>query len=455
MNHYRLFFLSIIMAFSAAAAMAGNSADSLAYAADREPKNAGLNLKAGQALYESGLHKKARTYLERAGNEGQPWIALIEFADYDFDKASETASKYLESKHNAESKGHEVAEEVVDRCALAVSMLDRVEKVIVIDSIVVPKKTFFEAYRIAAPTGRISDRTMLPKGMPAADPTTVYITEDGDRMLWGAKDADGKVRIVETNHLADGSWEKPRSVADNLGLGGNANFPFLLSDGMTLYYATDGEGSLGGYDIYMTRNDGDRYLNPQNIGMPYNSPMDDYLLAIDDITGVGWWATDRNLIPDSLTIYVFVPQELRDNFPVDGTPDLVDKARITSVAATRRQGEDYSRLLKAIRNTAPSHGASAEGTAAFAFTMPDGRIIKSLSQFTEPRAADLMRQYLAARDELEEHKKELNILRRRYAKGDTSVSDRILQEETTYEQLVRALNRMANDVIIAETGQQY
>ena len=170
--------------------------------------------------------------------------------------------------------------------------------------------------------------------MVFVNPTTVYVTESGDRMLWGSPDAAGNVNIVESSHLADGSWESPHAVSDNLQLGSNANFPFLLSDGMTLYYASDGEGSLGGYDIYVTRNDGDRYLNPQNIGMPYNSPLDDYLLAIDDATGVGWWATDRNMIPDSLTIYLFVPQELRDNYPVDGTPDLVDRARITSVRAT-------------------------------------------------------------------------------------------------------------------------
>ena len=29
---------------------------------------------------------------------------------------------------------------------------------------------------------------------------------------------------------------------------GNANYPFVLSDGVTVYYASDGEG-LGGYDI--------------------------------------------------------------------------------------------------------------------------------------------------------------------------------------------------------------
>ena len=84
----------------------------------------------------------------------------------------------------------------------------------------------------------------------------------------------------------------------------------MMSDGITLYYANDGDNTLGGYDIFMTRKGDDgRFLQPQNIGMPYNSPYDDYMLAIDEVTGAGWWATDRNQIPDSVTIYVFVPND--------------------------------------------------------------------------------------------------------------------------------------------------
>lgn len=43
--------------------------------------------------------------------------------------------------------------------------------------------------------------------------------------------------------------------------------PVCLSDGVTIYYATDGEG-LGGYDIFVTRynTNTDSYLTPENVG---------------------------------------------------------------------------------------------------------------------------------------------------------------------------------------------
>ncbi len=60
--------------------------------------------------------------------------------------------------------------------------------------------------------------------------------------------------------------------------------PFFMSDGVTLYYANDGDESIGGYDIFISRKGEDGFLQPQNIGMPYNSPYDDYMLAIDEVT---------------------------------------------------------------------------------------------------------------------------------------------------------------------------
>lgn len=443
-----------ILALSAASltASAAVDADSLASVADKSPANAALNFKAGRALYEAGRNAKARAYFARGGNDAQPWLALLELEDYKFDEASARASKYLSSKHNAQSAEHALAEDVVNRADLATTMLDRVERVIVIDSIVVDKNSFFKAYRITPTTGRVADRSALPAGMKGSRPTTVYMSENGDRMMWGADDDNGNVHIVESSLLADGTWEKPHAVSDNLHPGRDANFPFLLADGMTLYYASDGEGSLGGYDIYITRNDGDRYLNPQNIGMPYNSPMDDYLLAIDDATGVGWWATDRNLIPDSLTVYVFVPQELRDNYPVDDTPDLIDRARITSIAATHRHGEDYSRYLDALEavETSAEQPASSDGHLMFA--LPDGRVITSLSQFKEPKAADLMRDYLSALDEYDDSRTRLQSLRAAYGKGDKSLGEEILAEEADMERRLVELRRMANEVITLETG---
>lgn len=93
--------------------------------------------------------------------------------------------------------------------------------------------------------------------------------------------------------LGDGSWSEPTPLFDE---DVDAAFPFMLSDGCTFYFASRSEQGLGGYDIFRSYRDSDtgEFQNPVNMGLPYNSPADDYMLAIDEYTGAGWWATDRN-----------------------------------------------------------------------------------------------------------------------------------------------------------------
>lgn len=449
MNYIKSLFTIFAMCGCLVSASAATDVDSLMAIADNAPSNAVAHLNAGKALYNQGDRVKAKTYLSRGGNDAKPWLAMIEFDNYNFGGARDMAEAYLESKHNENSAEHSLAEELIGRTDLASTMLDRVEKVVVLDSVLVDKTRFFEAIRLSEPTGRITGSSVLPAGTKASDPTTVFVSENGERMLWGADDDNGLVHLVSSTHLADGSWEAPHAVGDDLGLGGDANFPFLLSDGVTLYYASDGEGSLGGYDIFVTRNNGEKFLNPQNIGMPYNSPYDDYLLAIDDATGVGWWVTDRNQIPNQLTVYMFVPQELRDNYPVDGTPDLINRARLSSIADTQRKGEDYSKYFDAV-NALQQNAGAATDTHKFMFALPDGRVITAMGQFTEPEARDMMECYLEALDDFNASEKQLADLRKAFAGGNRSLSDRILKQEVELEQKRIQLRALANDVVKAE-----
>ena len=179
-----------------------------------------------------------------------------------------------------------------------------------------PRKAFFRHYRIDPGAGSLRDASVLPDGVEAIEETSVFVPESGLSMMWAAPDSAGQAVIAEMSLLADGSYEPvvchpELNIEAEDGSPVDALFPFLMADGVTLYYASDNpELSLGGYDIFFSRRDGDTFMQPQNMGMPYNSPANDYLLAIDEITGTGWWATDRNSPDsDSLTIYRFIPMD--------------------------------------------------------------------------------------------------------------------------------------------------
>ena len=256
--------------------------------------------------------------------------------------------------------------------------------------------------------------------------------------------------------LDDGSVDHPAPLeGDELAGGGNAEYPFLLSDGLTLYYANDGEGSIGGYDIFLTRRSDDGYLQPQNIGMPYNSPYDDYLLAIDETTGAGWWATDRNRIPGKLTIYVFVPSETRVNVDEDD-PNLVALASLSNIALTREPGKNYNDILARIQQlNVNGNVTNAAISAGGSFKIPVGsnkRIYTSVSDFEAPAAREAMMQAIDARAEISGIEEKLDTLREAYRKGDRSQNVTILNLEHRLDDARRRLDEYVNRAIEAELG---
>ena len=74
--------------------------------------------------------------------------------------------------------------------------------------------------------------------------------------------------------------------------------------------------ALEGCDIFMTRNNGEGICNQKNIGMPYNSPYDDYMLAIDE--GVGHRMVGHRPQPPGRLdhhLQVCIPREMRVRLP--------------------------------------------------------------------------------------------------------------------------------------------
>ncbi|MDE6826363.1 MAG: tetratricopeptide repeat protein [Paramuribaculum sp.] len=427
------------------------AAATLAKSAEAEPKNATLNHQAGVALMRAGDIEQARKYLKRGTEESLLYLARIAVDGYDFDEAEELVERYddARSKARRKAKGKQPAEnpaiydEVEETLERGRSMIERVEKIVVIDSIAVNKNEFFRAYRLAASAGKIEGTDVLPKGFPAAEPTTVHVTQDGESMIWAVPDSTENYVLAEATRLADGSWEGPVMPSGNLGEGGDVNYPFLMADGMTLYFASDGEGSLGGYDIYISRRDGDGFLQPQNIGMPYNSPFDDYMLAIDEETGTGWWATDRNQLEDMVTIYRFIPSELRVNYPTD-TPNLKEMALLTNYKATWEPGADYTALL-----ASPKEENGGRKGDEFRFSLPDGKILTSLQDIPNQRARMLMKSYIELNSELDNLNERLAGLRAEYGKGNRSREGAIRSAEERQKSLREEIARKRNEVVNA------
>lgn len=362
------------------------------------------------------------------------------FYQYNPKLVAEIIEKLREVRNLSISDEVDLLEARTDRME---SMMQRVDAIEVIDSLTVDRNDFFIHYRLSPAAGYILSPNDLEGEFGAVDPTTVYLSEDENVMLWGTVTG-----LAESHRLTDDTWEASEPLSDALNAGGTANFPFMMPDGITLYYATQCDDSLGGYDIYVSRRNGEEFPAPQNMGMPYNSPYDDFLLAIDEETGAGWWATDRNDPGGRVTIYIFVPSEIRQNVDIDN-PNLSARARLSSIALTRTDN-DYSDLLAKIEAIEPGAGVP-DNTPDFEFVLPSGRVLTHWDEFRSSQARRLMENYLDLLSDRQADEENLARLRIAFGRGDRSVASEINRLEKKILTSDEQLKSMSNRIIKAET----
>ena len=407
----------------------------------------------GEALLAMGDAGTATEKFELAKKKGfadaSLWLARLSMRRYDFTTAASHYDNYIKLKNKAKKEIDPKAQLERGKIAKLQQALNRVENITVIDSLTVPKEEFFKAYKLHPSAGKL----LSPEEMPVVDAqqnaVTGFMNEGGDIILWAQPDTLDNRRIVEAIKLIDGTWSETMYLPEVLNGGGDADYPFMMPDGLTLYFANNGEESLGGYDIFIASKavDGD-FLAPQNLGMPYNSPFDDYLLVIDEQTGVGWWATDRKQIPDSLTLFVYLPNDVRKNLDSeDEEIDVASFARIADIKATQDPEEDYSPYLEAIEANAQRE---ATPPADFAFRLPDGTLLERYNQLRTEREREAMKKYLDSLKIYDNSLKALDGLRKDYHyRGSTAtLKMQIADLETSVLNQKKALKKKKNDLIL-------
>jgi OOP family OmpA-OmpF porin len=71
------------------------------------------------------------------------------------------------------------------------------------------------------------------------------------------------------------SWSEPISLGSVINTSGDEAYPFMASDGKTLYFASQGHPGYGGYDLFVTKRLDDTWTNwsePKNLGDVINTP---------------------------------------------------------------------------------------------------------------------------------------------------------------------------------------
>jgi len=108
----------------------------------------------------------------------------------------------------------------------------------------------------------------------SANNDTIYFSSD-------RKGGLGGMDIYYSIALPDGTWSEPQNIGIPINTPYDDNYPNISFDGKTMYFASKGFNSMGGYDIFISKYDNNlkKWETPQNIGYPINNTYDNKTIS--------------------------------------------------------------------------------------------------------------------------------------------------------------------------------
>lgn len=209
-----------------------------------------------------------------------------------YDEAVAKVETYLSTGRHVTDDERTEGEKLIMKARTCQEMKSNAKDVKLVDSIKVKKEDMVSLCEMVMGGNKMIQRE---------DGGAEFVATRGQKRLMGVKSQNG---YDIYRQYGDGEMEK---LSKSVNTEANENFPYEMSDGVTLYFASEGHGSIGGYDIFMTRYNSETfdYQMPHNVGMPFNSLGNDYLMMVDDLAGMGLWVTDNGQDGDTVIVYVY------------------------------------------------------------------------------------------------------------------------------------------------------
>lgn len=349
--------------------------------------------------------------------------------EYRFDEAITALTKKIDEEKKKKNSTVTL-EAQLHQARMGAEMLSGTERITIIDSMVVDADAFLSAYRLSVGCGTLAPLasiapTLVRNSTQGAMPA--FLNDFGDRMVFADTDSAGLTKLYECFTSAAG-MERPVRLT---GMGSDDDdqaYPYLLSDGVTLYFAAQGEESLGGYDIFVTRRMSATgpFVKAENVGMPFNSPANDYMMVIDEQARIGWFVSDRRQPAGKVCIYRFVPNDVRQTLSpdTDSADAIRQQARITSIAACCADATERNEALARLQSIRSSEEGTTTGgrrSGSRPLVLPGDVLCTSPSQLKDGRARAIAERLFVIQTQLAQKSQRLEALREEYSVRQTGM----------------------------------
>jgi hypothetical protein len=156
--------------------------------------------------------------------------------------------------------------------------------------------------------------------MVTADNKTYYFVSDRPGGL-------GRRDIYSISQDDKGNWSKPQNLGPKINSPFEEEAPFISADGKRLYFASNSEKSIGGFDLFVSEwIDGEGWGEAKNMGAPINSCADDVFFTMTADNGTAYFSSARAEGMGEKDIYA-IHYILRDKKP--GQPEELSETIYT------------------------------------------------------------------------------------------------------------------------------
>ncbi len=330
------------------------------------------------------------------------------------------------------------------------NMRQMTQQIIFIDSIVTDKDSFLDAIRLSQETGNVMTCQQFFGKDEGLSNGMLFENEMGNKIYFSLPDDSLRQQLYTSDKLGHewGRYTPLQGISDGII---EASYPFMLTDGITLYFAGKGDNSIGGYDIFFTRYDSSsgRFLMPENLGMPFNSEANDYMYAVDEQNRIGYFVSDRRQPEGKVCVYVFIPNDTRQTYDLSSCSEeqIVRYADISSIADTWGNGIERKAAMARYKTIGSKSRNQKQGQVAedsiYLLVINDALTYTSSKDFHSKKAAGLYQQLVKARQQYTQQNEQLDKSRNYYAKAKTAEKNSLAKEILLLEEnTVQLSNRI-------------
>ena len=272
----------------------------------------------------------------------------------------------------------------MDRSQNALNLTDFCADPVVVARERFSRKDFFLFYPLKNQTWRLPPHSLDP----SEDGFPTYAPRGSKSLCFSAPDATGARNLYVSKSDEDALWSTPELMGEYLLSPGNEVFPMLSEDGKTLTFSSDGFHGMGGFDLYRSHwnEETGAWGEPENLGIPFSSPGDDFLLVDSPDGRYTLFASNRDCSRDSVYIYVIEKQ------PVIVRNPIHDPATLALTASLLPQ-DDPTRQYhgSAVADEAPGN----DDTREYVRMTAEARVLRD-SIYLHERKLDSLRLRLSA-----------------------------------------------------------